>query len=250
MSISRYDSRLTLDGSGPLLVYVPGMDGTGDLFYRQIPNLARRHTVATYALRDEADSMDILVGDLAEIVEKTLDDGQPAIIVGESFGGALSMSLALAEPDLVSALVILNSFPRFLPQSRLRAVALALRILPWEGMPIVRRVTASRMHSKHTHRAEIKRFLEITSKTTRRGYLHRLEILREYDVRDRLSEIRAPTLFLAAEEDHLVPAIEQASYMAERVPSATLKTLPGHGHNCFLAPNLDLDLILREWRPL
>lgn len=244
-----YDPRISSAGDGPPLVLVPGMDGTGSLFYRQVPLLARSYRVVTYRLRDDAASMDVLVADLADVTRSITGGGRPAIVVGESFGGTVALSLALARPDLVAALVVINSFPRFLPQLGLHLAIFALRTLPWETMPMVRRLTAFRMHSKYTHRAEIRRFLELTADTTRGGYLGRLRILTQYDVRDRLGEIRAPTLFLASERDHLVPSAEQARDMAARVPGASLRILTGHGHICLIAPDIDLEQILHDWRP-
>jgi len=111
-------------------------------------------------------------------------------------------------------------------------------------------LTAFRLHSRHTHRVEIRKFLELTAATTRPAYLARLRILLEHDVRDRLAEIRAPTLFLAAEDDHLVPSVEQARDMTALVPGATLRVLAGHGHICLIAPDIDLEVILARWGPL
>jgi ABC-type antimicrobial peptide transport system permease subunit len=59
-----YNSRILVRGTGPAVVLVPGMDGTGELFYRQVPLLQKSHTVATYALRDDATSMEALADDL------------------------------------------------------------------------------------------------------------------------------------------------------------------------------------------
>lgn len=244
-----YESKISFAGEGPPLILVPGMDGTGKLFYRQVPLLAKRYRVVTYALRDDASDMDDLVEDLARLVAEVSPTGDPAVIVGESFGGALALSFALAKPDLVDALVILNSFPRFLPQVRLRLSITALRAFPWKAMTVVRRFTAFRLHSQYTHREEIHRFLDLTAESSRHGYINRLRILERYDVRDRLTDIEVPTLFLAADEDHLVPAVEQAQYMAERVPDATLRVLHGHGHICLIAPNVDLLALIEEWRP-
>jgi pimeloyl-ACP methyl ester carboxylesterase len=226
------------------------MDGTGRLFYRQVPLLARRYRVATYALRDDAGAMGVLVDDLARVVRRVSQGGGPAVVIGESFGGAVALSFALARPSLVAALVVLNSFPRFLPQRRLDLARWALRAMPWNAMGLVRRLTAFRLHSRYTHRTEIRRFLELTGDTTRHGYLGRLGILREYDVRERLGDLRVPTLFLAAERDHLVPSVEQARFMASRVPGATVRTLPGHGHVCLIASNVDLARILHQWGPV
>ena len=151
-------------------------------------------------------------------------------------------------PERVGALVILNSFPYFAPQLRLRLAIAGLAILPWGAMPLVRHLTAFRLHSSHTHRAEVKQFIEITAHATRDGYINRLKLLRRFDVRDRLHDIRQPALFLAAECDHLVPAVAQARYMAARVPSSVMRILRGHGHICLIAPDLDLAQILNEWQ--
>ena len=72
--------------------------------------------------------------------------------------------------------------------------------------------------------------------------------VRNYDIRERLEELRSPTLFLAAEHDHLVPSIGQARFMAARVTGAAVEMLPGHGHICLIAPDLDLRRIIEGWR--
>jgi pimeloyl-ACP methyl ester carboxylesterase len=243
-----YDPRLAVDGHGEAVVLVPGMDGTGLLFYRQVPLIARSYRVASYALRDTATTMAELVSDLRAIVEAVAGDGGRAIVVGESFGGALAMSFALEHADRIQGLVVLNSFPHFHPQFRLHAAIAGLHAIPWGAMGLVRRLTAFRMHSRHTHRQEIERFMQMTARATRRGYLNRLRILTRYDIRERLSNLEPPTLFLAAEQDHLVPAVAQARYMADRVPDSVVRVLAGHGHVCLIAPDLDLGDILREWR--
>jgi pimeloyl-ACP methyl ester carboxylesterase len=94
----------------------------------------------------------------------------------------------------------------------------------------------------------VKQFIELTAHATRDGYVNRLKLLRGFDVRARLRDIRQPALFLAAEHDHLVPAVAQARYMANRVPSSVLRILKGHGHICLIAPDLDLAQILNEWQ--
>jgi pimeloyl-ACP methyl ester carboxylesterase len=248
--IGTYDSALSIQGTGRPLVLVSGMDGTGKLFYRQVPLLARSYRVATYALRDEATSMDQLVTDLSDVVDAVAPGGQRATIVGESFGGALALSFALARPAQVERLVILNSFPHFTPQIRLHLARLALRTLPWGAMTLVRRMTASRLHSRHTHRAEIQRFMELTATATRGGYCNRLQVLTRYDVRHRLQDIRVPTLFLASDRDQLVPSVEQARFMAARVPGSIVRVLDGHGHICLIAPDVDLRQLLDAWQPL
>lgn len=243
-----YENRLSIHGSGEAVVLVSGMDGTGQLFYRQVPLLARSYRVATYRLRDSATTMDQLVADLGVVIDAVAPDTRRATVVGESFGGALALSFALARPEQVNGLVVLNSFPHFTPQWRLHLARVGLRALPWGAMNLVRRLTASRLHSRHTHREEIRRFMALTAAATREGYCNRLQVLTRYDVRQRLHDIRAPTLFLASQRDHLVPSVVQAQYMAARVPQSTVRVLDGHGHICVIAPDIDLGQILDAWR--
>lgn len=246
--MSDYDPHLTIEGNGPALVLVPGMNGGGQLFYRQVPRLRAGYRVATYSLRDDAESLKVLAADLRGVVDEVGSPQGRAIIVGESFGGAVALTFALAYPERVEALVILNSFPYFAPQLRLTLALTGLAVLPWGAMRLVRRLTAWRLHSRHTHRAEVKRFIELTADATRDGYLNRLQLLRHYDVRLQLGRLEPPALFLAAEEDHLVPSVAQARYMAERAPRSALRILQGHGHICLIAPDLDLLEIIDQWR--
>ena len=244
---SDYDPRVAIHGEGRAVILVPGMNGTGELFYRQVPRLQRSYRVATYSLRDDAESIEVLAADLVQTVDIVAPLERRAVIVGESFGGAIALTFALRYPKHVEGLVILNSFPYFAPQVRLRLAIAGLTVLPWGAMPLVRHLTAVRLHSPHTDRAEVKQFIALTAHATRDGYINRLRLLRRFDVRDRLHEIHEPALFLASEHDHLVPAVAQARYMADRVPSSVMRVLRGHGHICLIAPDLDLAEILDEW---
>jgi 3-oxoadipate enol-lactonase len=242
-----YDPRLMIRGSGRPVILVPGMNGTADLFYRQVPLLERSYRVATYSLRDDAESLDALAADLASVVDVVAPSERQAIVIGESFGGAVALTTALRHPDRIRALIILNSFPHFGPQARLGMAIAGLKIMPWGAMSLVRHLTAFRLHSPHTHRSEVRQFITRTVHATRKGYLNRLSLLKQYDVRAELREITCPVLFLAAEKDHLVPAVEQARYMSACVPGSVMRILEGHGHICLIAPDIDLGAILDAW---
>ena len=127
------------------LVLVPGIDGTGLLFYRQVPLLERRYAVTTIRLRDEVRAMDELVADLHQSIRRPRDG--PVTLLGESFGGALALSYAVAHPERVGRLVILNSFAHFGSPARLWLGYHLLRATPWGMMRLVRQLNGRRMHS-------------------------------------------------------------------------------------------------------
>lgn len=234
--------------AGPPLVLVPGIDGTALLFYRQQPLLANHFDTIAFPLTTTDPSsmtMQTLVDDLARLIEEVSDQG--AVLLGESFGGALSMSLAIERPELVRGLVIVNSFPYFDERAKIRAAPWALRAIPWAAMPIVRRYTSAHLHSPHTDAEDISEFLERAKSIDRDSYIRRLVILAGYDIRDRLRDIAAPTLFLAGDRDRLVPSVRWARYMHERTLRSSMSVLEGYGHVCLIDHDLDLTHRVVPW---
>ena len=120
-------------------------------------------------------------------------------------------------PSASTRLVILNSFAHFGSQARLWLGYHLLRATPWGMMRIVRQLNARR-HAFAADRAARRSgaFIELMRGTTRDGYLSRLRILRDYDIRDRLPTIAAPVLFLAADRDTSCRRCEQARLMSDR----------------------------------
>ena len=231
------------------IVLVPGIDGTALFFHRQQPRLAEHfHTVAFPLPTDAPHSMTMasLVADLVALIEDTADNG--AILLGESFGGALAMSTALARPDLVRGLVIVNSFPYLDQRLRLAVAPRLLRIIPWGAMPLVRRYTSARLHSPQTDHDEVIEFRRLSRAIDRDSYIRRLELLRDFDIRNRLTEIESPSLFLAGDHDRLVPSTAWARFMADRVERSTVRVLEGYGHVCLIDDDLDLtDYVVPWW---
>ncbi len=228
------------------IVLVPGLDGTAELFYRQIAPLARHFHVVAFPLPDRRRaSMDDLVEDLASLVEEVSRGG--AILCGESFGGALSMSLALRHPGLVKGLVIVNSFPYLSNRLQLRTAPWLIKMIPWVTMPLVRRFTEHRLHSAHTLQEDLREFRVRMRNIKRDGYIRRLEILADYDLRDSLDRITAPVLFMAGTDDRLIPSARWAEFMGSRVPNAEVLLLPGYGHCCLINHDLDLGEIVGDW---
>lgn len=236
----------------PPIVLVPGIDGTGLLFYRQQPLLERRFETITFPLpsaEPAAMTMESLSEQLAEVVaaQSSGDPSAGAILLGESFGGALAMYTAIQRPEIVRGLVIVNSFPYLAQRLRLFVAPRLLRVLPWAAMPLVRRYTSTHLHSPHAHRDDIREFLDRARHIDRRSYIRRLEIIRGLDLRDQLHRIVAPTLFLAGDRDRLLPAVRLARYMHERVSRSDVSILEGYGHVCLIDRDLDLLALVAPW---
>ena len=229
------------------IVLVPGIDGTTLFFYRQIPLLSEKLRVVTFPLPDNSEcTMRSLVGELHDVIAGlNLDEG--VFLCGESFGGALSLSFALEHPNLLKGLVTLNSFPRFRKRLQLGLGPTLLKLIPWGTMSFARRFTKSKLHTSTTLNQDLRKFREKSRAIGRLGYIRRIEILRSYDIRSRLREIEVPTLCLAADKDQLVSSVEEARYMTERMPRATMKVLKGYGHICVIHHEFNLLELIEPW---
>src|SRR3954463_14055794 len=99
-------------GSGPAVVYVSGIEGTGKNFYKQAADLERDHTVISFPMRAVGRyRMETLVEDVVSVIR---DAGfERATILGESFGGLLVLAAALARPNLFERMILVNSFASF-----------------------------------------------------------------------------------------------------------------------------------------
>src|SRR5438270_171785 len=88
------------------VVYIPGIDGTGRLLFRQ----PRLH--AEYDVRCISHPQDCAhtYADLVANSAKPLEESGGGIVLAESFGGAVALMLALQRPELVRRLVLVNTF--------------------------------------------------------------------------------------------------------------------------------------------
>jgi pimeloyl-ACP methyl ester carboxylesterase len=233
-------------GDGPLMLLIPGLDGTGELFYRQLPELARDFTVATFALRAAGHfTYQDLVEDLAGLIEKLGKNS--ATICGESFGGTLTLQFALARPEMVERLVVINSFSYFRNRALLMAGRLLLDFTPFELIHFGRTIAVSlNMLAEDLPAEDKKRFLSITKKVNKLGVARRMELIAEYDLREQIGGINLPTLFIASRRDRLQNSVAEAQAMAARMPQAKIKIIEDMGHIPLPAPNFSLHAIFAE----
>jgi 3-oxoadipate enol-lactonase len=235
-----------VEGSGALLVYIAGLDGTGQLFFKQSPSLSRSYRVATYRSRDDDQfTYDDLTDDVAAIIRSL---GQErATVLGESFGGTVALSFALRYPEMVERLIVVNSFPRFSGRARIKLAARLASLLPFRALwPVRAAASTLGLLADGVGREDRRRFFKAIRTVKGEGYARRLQIISEFDVEDRLSEIQAPTLFIAGEKDFLIRSANEARRMAARIPNARVRVISGAGHACLLGNKLNLARILRE----
>ena len=236
----------SVEGTGPLFVYIAGLDGTGELFFKQAPILAESYRVVTFRSREGgAFSYDDLTEDVAAIIEDTGESC--ATILGESFGGTVALSFALRFPAMVERMVIVNSFPRFRQQLLIKLGARLASGLPFSTTWLARSgASFLGLLADGVRREDRRRFFAAIRTVRRDSYARRLELIAEFNVEDRLREIRIPTLFIAGEKDLLIRSVREANEMARRMPCAVLRVIEGAGHACLMGNRVNVARLLEE----
>ncbi len=232
-------------GEGPVIIYVAGLDGTGQLFSRQIEQLKSEFTVITFPLRNEAPfTYSDLTNDIVSILDQ--EHVEKAIIVGESFGGTIALHFALEHQNRIERLILVNTFPFF---RRGLLLKLAKLLLPFAFVPLVRKgrdiLARPFLLSELVDDEGIEVLLKHSWTHTYETYVQRLKLIGSHDVRSRLSEIRVPVTIVAAGRDKIVSSIKEAKFMAGLIPDAKIHTLPKHGHACLLSGSFSIASIIK-----
>jgi pimeloyl-ACP methyl ester carboxylesterase len=234
------------DGMRPALLYLPGLDGTGRLLHRQ-PRLHDLYEVhcASYP-QDRPSTYD----ELADVGVRLLEAGPgrvPAVILAESLGGGVALTLALRRPDLVERLLLVNTFAHFPRRLLIHVAALLGRLLPDRPSPPRTRPLRGRFFfSDDIPQPERDAWWERTADVPMSAFAHRLQMIPGLDLRPRLSEIDVPALVLAAPDDRVVPA-RAGRDLARRLPRGRLLSLRV-GHAALVHPRVDVAELLRDER--
>ncbi len=179
-----------------------------------------------------------------------------AIVAGNSLGGAIAWQLALADPDRVAGLVLVDAAGHdFVPESEPLGFRIAQLPVLREGMRWVlpRRAIESSVVNVYGNPARVRgetvdRYYELTLREgNRRALTQRLEQRAPGPVA-RLAEIRVPTLILWGEQDRLIPPCwGQAFHQA--MPGSRLVTFPALGHVPQEEDPAATLAALRDWLP-
>ena len=162
-------------------------------------------------------------------------DGERAVLFGESEGGPMSALFAATYPERVLGLVIYGGYARgtwapdypWAPTAEQVRATLQRYDEEWGTDAFFRRTFAAIAPSLADDEQSVAWYTRLLRLSVSPGAAKALfRMARDIDVRDVLPAIRVPTLVMEREGG----AVEEARYIAERIPSARLVVLPGSEH--------------------
>ena len=149
-----------------------------------------------------------------------------ASFCGTSLGGATGLWLAANAPERIERLVVACSSARFGEPAGWHERAERVRA---GGVEAIADVVVSRWFTHDAPRELVDAYRAMLVSTPPDGYAATCEAVGAWDFRDRLAEVRADTLVIAAAEDRAAP-LEYSELIADRVPSSRLVVLERAAH--------------------
>jgi pimeloyl-ACP methyl ester carboxylesterase len=229
------------------LLYLPGLDGTARLLHRQ-PGLHQAYDVVCvpYPQDDERQSYAGLADlAVAALEARRTPEWPRAVVLAESFGGAVALTLALARPELIERLVLVNTFAYF---PRRLLIELVSGLAPWlpprPGSPLTRPVRGIFFFAPEIVAAERDAWWERTADVPLRAFGNRTRLIVGLDLRPELHRITLPALVVVAPNDRVVPPTAGRE-LARLLPNAKLLEIRV-GHAAMIHPKLDVARLLRE----
>lgn len=233
----------------PLFVFLPGMDGTGQLLRAQTAGLEKGFDIRTLAIPpDDLTGWDELAGMVVRLIEKELETipDRPVYLCGESFGGCLAIKVLLKAPQLFHRVVLVNPASSFGRRPWISWGSELTRYLP-ESVYQISSVTLLPLlgYFRRMLPADRQAFLETVSAVPQKTSIWRLSLLSEFRVsEEQLHQIAQPVLILASGADLLLPSLVEAQRLASLLPHAQVVELPDSGHACLLEAEVNLYEIL------
>lgn len=187
------------------------------------------HPERDYSYQGMADALDAIYA--AEGLES-------AVLVGNSMGGWISWRDALANPDRVDALVLIDAFA--FPETVARDTTLAFKIMSTRfGSALALKITPRPIVKKSVYQsiarqevitpAMVDRYWELTRfPGNRQAMRDQFSLVRE-DLSGRLGEIEKPTLVLWGDKDNLIP-LAAGERLAAAIPGAEFIVYDNVGH--------------------
>jgi len=221
------------EGSGPPLIYVPGIDGSGELLLETAERLRPHYRLIQVRYVAGGDSKRGTVGDLVSSLAEVLEDLgiERALILAESFGGPVALSFAIEHPERVRGLAIVNSFAYFPKRLSIALSRIGASLLPTSVFEFFRpRVAGPKFFGALCEPDALERFKHRETPNFDDEYRARLRAIPGIDLRSKLPEITAPVALFASERDRVVPSVPSAQEMLAALPDATLKMIPNGGH--------------------
>lgn len=223
----------------PILIMLPGLDGTGNLLQLPKENLKEYFDtrIISYPHNEE-----LTYFELANHIEKLLPKEENFYLLAESFGGALALELAIRKPLQVKGLILSATFsknPVLLPSLALHFSKVPyIKYLP---LPLL-----DYIFSSYKSTSQVVKKLQSTLKGLNYDVInYRIKEVLNLKDNSRLSEIKVPILYLQGKYDNII--LPLAYLHIKKVLPQTHKVEIDSGHMVLQCKPLECATLIKQF---
>ncbi|XP_021297860.1 acyltransferase-like protein At3g26840, chloroplastic isoform X2 [Herrania umbratica] len=248
----------------PLLLFLPGIDGTGLGLIRHHHKLGKIFDMwcLHIPVKDRTS-----FADLVKLVERTVrsecerSPDRPIYLVGESLGGCIALDVAARNPDIDLVLMLANPATSF-NRSQLQSLIPLLELMPDQlllNLPYMLNLVSGdplRMALENV----VKRLLPLQTvgvlssqdllgmpqvladMLPRETLLWKLQLLKSASAsaNSHLHAVKVQAMILCSGKDQLLPSQEEAQRLRSMLPKSAIRLFEESGHFLFLEDDVDL----------
>eukprot|EP01023_Acetabularia_acetabulum_P044135 TRINITY_DN4423_c0_g2_i4.p1 TRINITY_DN4423_c0_g2~~TRINITY_DN4423_c0_g2_i4.p1 ORF type:complete len:692 (-),score=84.31 TRINITY_DN4423_c0_g2_i4:337-2412(-) len=259
----------------PVMIFLPGIDGTGFGAFRQFCRLAQifNLSILLTPTSDRTCFQDLIaiVKEYLELEAQSISTSRPIYLFGESFGAIMAMAVAVECRDIVDRLILVNpasGFPRTLWKQAAPILAMMpaqiYDYFPYFMMPLfanVAAVVSHRVDYKSTPQQQISQLLQ--GMVEQLPEADALQLLLPHDCLlwkiqqvdsgcqymeqvGGYQNVLQRTLILTSDQDLIVPARQEGERLQNMLPRVTTVNLANRAHAVLLEAGVDLANIIKE----
>lgn len=237
--------------NAPLFIFLPGMDGTGQLLRTQTEGLEAYFDVRCLAIPPtDLTTWEGLSDQVVALVQQELKKSPDRIVYlcGESFGGCLAMKVVVRSPELFQRVILINPASSFKHRSWMKLGAQLTGILP-ESIYRMSTVGLLPLLSRleRISRDDRQALLQAMKSVPKSTSAWRISLLSQFEVSAAdLQKLTQPFLLLGSVRDSLLPSLTELQWLMKNLQQSRLVVLPYSGHTCLLEADMNLLNILKE----
>lgn len=232
-----------LGDQGEYLLFLNGLMMTDKSWLPLMPTLKKHYRVVLFNMHDMGSSEMMTepytIDNQADAANALVDHlGLDEInVVGTSYGGATALLFAIKYPDKVKKLMTFNAMVHadtFITEvGRLWQRGAASYNVDTYYDTFVPFIYAPWYFEKHGQSIyDRKKMLVNLPKEYYDSIIRLSKSAEGFDVRDRLSQIKAPSFIIGCDEDCITP-IKHQKFVADNIPNSKYVVIPGGGHGVF-----------------
>jgi pimeloyl-ACP methyl ester carboxylesterase len=212
----------------PSLLFVHGAGGNGEIWQEQVGFFEGKHSVYRIDLPGHGGSGPPGEERISPYAERVRQGAEavfgkgPFVLAGHSMGGAVALELGLNPPAGLCGLVLVGTGAKL-------AVTRAIFQMLSEDPEAFFQSIDQFAFSPATPRVIREEFIRVSRQCAPSVIYNDFMACNQFDIRDRLSEIKLPTLVLCGQEDQLTP-VKYSKYLHEAIAGSRLVLIPRAGH--------------------